>query len=164
MKLAPILSLCVTLAFAGCAQIATVKEIKPKRSGSEAKAGDPIAALSDSIKMAESAWRRLESNPADVTARQDYNFAVSRICGTLRKSKLAPWKTPIQAGGHTLTWKRDTRPEWNPALYEIIPADQLKISGTYVDERETKEGLGAPVVARRLADPAHEYAPTPHFF
>ena len=30
--------------------------------------------------------------------------------------------------------------------------------------RETKAGLGAPLVAKRIADQAHELAPTPHFF
>ena len=50
------------------------------------------------------------------------------------------------------------------ALYELIPADQLDIRGSFVDEREIKAGLGAPLVAKRVADQVHEYAPTPHFY
>lgn len=164
MRLSTILSLFVAFAFAGCAQVATVKEIQPRRAGFEAKARDPIAALNDSINAAENAWRKLDADPTDAEARRDYNFAVARICGTLRKEGLAPWNAPIQTGRHTLTWKRDLRPEWNPRLYELIPADQLDIRGTYVDVREIKDGLGAPIVAKRLADQAREYAPTPHFY
>jgi hypothetical protein len=63
-----------------------------------------------------------------------------------------------------LAWRRDARPEWNPARYELIPADQLKLKGSYVEEREIKDGLGAPLVAKRIADQAHELAPTPHFY
>ena len=76
-----------------------------------------------------------------LSAQGDYNFTIARICGTLSESKLEPWKAPIQTGSHTLAWKRDPRPEWNPALYEIVPADQLKIGGSFVGEREIKEVL-----------------------
>ena len=31
-------------------------------------------------------------------------------------------------------------------------------------DREVKDGLGAPVVAKRVADQVHELAPTPHFY
>jgi pimeloyl-ACP methyl ester carboxylesterase len=53
---------------------------------------------------------------------------------------------------------------WDPALYEFIPTDELKISGADFDVRETKDGLGAPVVAKRSADQLHDLAPTPHFY
>jgi len=46
-----------------------------------------------------------------------------------------------------LTHKPDPRPQWNPALYSFTPADQFDINGTYVTERTTRDGLGAPVVA-----------------
>ena len=42
-----------------------------------------------------------------------------------------------------------SRPEWNLALYQLIPADELTIKGTYVEKRVTKEGIGAPLVAKR---------------
>ena len=154
----------LALVFSGCSQYATVSEIQPRRAGFTAKTTAPLAALESSLTAAETAWRKLEVNPADGEARRDYNFAVARLCGTLRESKLAPWKAPIQVGTRTLTWQRDPRPEWNPARCELIPTDQLKIRGTYVEERETRDGLGAPLVAKRSADQLHEYAPTPHFY
>lgn len=159
-RLAPILA----LAFASCAQYATVSEIQPRRAGFTARAEAPLAALDRSLTAAETAWRQLQADPANTEARRDYNFAVARLCGTLRESGLAPWKAPLRVGARTLAWQRDPRPEWNPARYELIPADQLKIDGTYVEQRETREGLGAPLVAKRIADQLHEYAPTPHFF
>ena len=35
----------------------------------------------------------------------------------------------------------------NPALYDLTPADQLRVKGAYVRNRERKEGIGAPLVA-----------------
>ena len=124
----------------------------------------PLTALDRYIRAAEAAWRKLDADPADSQALGDYNFAVSRIMGTLRGSSLKPWDAPVKVGSRTLAWKRDPRPEWNPAKFEFIPTDQLAISGKYMNERESKAGLGAPVVAKRVADQAHELAPTPHFY
>lgn len=157
--------LAATLALTGCAQYATVTEIKPpRRSGIEVGSRDPVTAVAGYVEAAEKAWRRLDVNPSDLEARRDYNFAVARICGTLRSAKLEPWRAPIRLGSRTLAWRRDPRPEWNPARYELIPADQLKLKGSYVEDREIKDGLGAPLVAKRIADQAHELAPTPHFY
>jgi pimeloyl-ACP methyl ester carboxylesterase len=153
-----------TLVFAGCAQIATVKEVTPHRPGLETRSSEPMAALDHYVAAAERAWRKLDANPADLEARRDYNFAVGRVCGTLREARLAPWKAPIRLGSRTLAWKPHPRPVWNPALYELIPTDQLDIHGTYFDQRETRSGLGAPVVAKRKADQVHELAATPHFY
>jgi hypothetical protein len=158
------LSMCVALGFASCAQVVTVSEVKPARRGFEEKASTPTAVLEHHVAAAESAWRKLERNPADVEARGDYNFAVSRIFGALRESKLTPWTAPVKAGPRTLGWQRHPKAVWNPALYELIPTDQLAIHGTYVDQRTTKDGLGAPLVAKRVADQVHEFAPTPHFY
>jgi hypothetical protein len=46
-----------------------------------------------------------------------------------------------------LTHRPDPRPQWNPALYEFIPADQFDVRGKYVSERTVRKGLGAPLVA-----------------
>jgi len=160
------LALLFALALAGCTPLATVKEIQPQRAGftSVAKASTPVAALERYVGAAATAWRKLERDPADTQARGDYNFAVARICGTLRDSKLTPWTAPIQLGALSLSWQPHPPAVWNPALYELIPADQLDIHGKSFDVRETKAGLGAPVVAKRVADPVHDYAPTPHFY
>jgi pimeloyl-ACP methyl ester carboxylesterase len=152
------------LLLAGCTQFATVREIKVSRPGFDTSAAEPLVALERDIGAAETAWRKLDSNPADAQALGDYNFAVSRIMASLRGSDLKPWEAPVKAGSRTLAWKRDPRPEWNPAKFDFIPTDQLAINGKYVNVREIKAGLGAPVVARRVADQAHELAPTPHFY
>jgi pimeloyl-ACP methyl ester carboxylesterase len=159
-----IIAICAALALTGCAHIATVKEIQPRRAGFEAKAGDPITALDRCLGAAEGAWRKLDRDPADAEALRDYNFAVARICGTLRTAQLTPWIAPINVGSRTLAWQPHPNPVWNPALYELIPTDQLDIRGTYVDEREIRDGIGAPLIAKRVADQVHDYAPTPHFY
>ena len=159
-----IITLLIALALASCTQLATVTEIKPQRAGFSTKASEPLAALDRSIAAAESAWRKVERNSADTEAQRDYDFAVSRIFGTLRDSKLTPWSSPIQLGSRTLVWKSHPNPLWNPALYELIPTDQLAIRGKYVDVREIKNGLGAPLVAKRIGNQLHDYAPTPHFY
>ena len=83
--------------------------------------------------------------------RACYNFAVARVIGTIQQARLNPWSRPLRvpaAGGDfVLTHKRNPDPRYNPALYDLIPADQLRIKGAYVREREVKPGIGAPVVA-----------------
>src|ERR1700761_1497132 len=112
---------------------------------------DPLTALGEYLTAAQSAALQLQSNPEDQSARQAYNFAVSRIVGTISAAKLDPWTQPLRVpasgGDFILTHKPDPRPQWNPALYTFTPADQFDIHGTYVTERTTREGIGAPVVA-----------------
>ena len=158
---------CLTF-FAGCAQIAVVSEKRPAplppSSGADQIATQtidsalaqekkqPTLALGAFIAGARDALRRLDHNPADAEARRDYNFAVARIFTVVRDAKLDPWTQPMRLGANgefTLTWKRDPRPEWNLALYDLIPADELNFKGTYVKDHVTKEGIGAPLVAKR---------------
>jgi pimeloyl-ACP methyl ester carboxylesterase len=112
---------------------------------------DPLAALGEYMTAAETASRQLQRNPQDEPARHAYNFAVGRIIGTIRDAKLDPWTQPLRVpasgGEFLLTHKPDPRPQWNPALYTFTPADQFDIHGTYVTERTTRNGLGAPIVA-----------------
>jgi pimeloyl-ACP methyl ester carboxylesterase len=153
------------LLLTGCTEYVKVSEVKPQRAGfAVKKTSPPASALESYVAAAESAWRRIERNPADGQAMQDYNFAVARLVGTLRETKLKPWEKPVPLGARTLAWQRHPSAEWNPALYDLIPTDQLQISGSYFDVRETKAGLGAPVVAKRVADQLHDFAPTPHFY
>ncbi|PYJ15155.1 MAG: hypothetical protein DME96_14300, partial [Verrucomicrobia bacterium] len=154
--------------FAGCAQIAVVSEKRPAAlpagsganqvatqtidSGLAEEKKQPIVALGGFVAAARDALRRLDRNPADAEARHDYNFAVARIFTVVRDAKLDPWTHPMRIGAngeYTLTWKRDPRPEWNLALYDLIPADELNFKGTYVKDHVTKEGIGAPLVAKR---------------
>ncbi len=170
------------LFLAGCAKDAKVSVFKPHlvrgmpavdadrlaqqtiRRALKEERREPLAALASLVEAAELSAQQLEGYPGDVDARRDYNFAVARICGVLREANLRPWLKPVLLGTRTLAWKPHPRPEWNPADYDLIPADQLKVRGVDFDTRETKDGLGAPVVAKRRADQLRDLAPTPHFF
>ncbi len=159
--------ICLTF-LAGCAQIAVVSEKRPAPlapgSGADRVATQtidhalleekkqPTAALGAFMAAVRDSLRRLDRNPADAEARRDYNFAVARIFTVVRDAKLDPWTHPMRVGANgefTLTWKRDPRPEWNLALYDLIPVDELSYKGTYVKDHVTKDGIGAPLVAKR---------------
>ena len=158
----------LAFALAGCAQIAVVSEKRPAAlppsSGPDQVATQtidralveekkqPIVALGAFVAAARDSLHQLDRNPANPEARRDYNFAVARIFTVVRDAKLNPWTQPMRVGANgefTLTWKRDPRPEWNLALYDLIPADELDYKGTYVKDHVTKEGIGAPLVAKR---------------
>lgn len=158
----------VALAVVGCAQIAVVSEKRPAAlppgSGQDQVAtqtinralGDerkqPMVALGSFVAAARDSLRQLDRNPANPEALRNYNFAVARIFTVVRDAKLDPWTQPMRVGANgefTLTWKRDPRPERNPALYDLIPADELDFKGTYVKDHVKKEGIGAPLVAKR---------------
>lgn len=177
-----LLYLLTALILAGCAKDAKVTVIKPHlvpgipavetdrlaqqniRRALKEERREPVVALASLVEAAEISAKQLDRNPADADARHDYNFAVARICGVMREAKLTPWTKPVHFGNRTLAWQPHPRAVWNPALYDLIPADQLKVRGKDFDVREAKDGLGAPVVAKRQADQIHDLAPTPHFF
>src|SRR5205814_2288200 len=154
--------------FAGCAPIATVSEKRPAPLPPSSDANQvltqtidsalaeekqqPIVALGAFVAAARDALRQLDRNPENAEALRDYNFAVARIFTVIRDAKLDPWTNPMSVGAngeYTLTWKRDPRPEWNLALYDLVPADQLNFKGTYVKDHVKKDGIGAPLVAER---------------
>src|SRR5438093_5585496 len=154
--------------FAGCAQIAVVSEKRPAAlpagsganqvatqtidSGLAEEKKQPTVALGAFVAAARDSLRQLDRNPANPEARRDYNFAVARIFTVVRDAKLDPWTQPMRVGANgefTLTWKRDPRPEWNLALYDLVPADELNFKATYVKDHVTKDGIGAPLVAKR---------------
>jgi pimeloyl-ACP methyl ester carboxylesterase len=162
-------ALALALAFAGCAQYATVSKTEPQfRPGRSAVGAlvsveqgivkamrqenrDPLAALGEYLTAAQTAAQQLARNPSDTAAREAYNFAVGRVIGTIQEAKLDPWTQPLRvpsaSGAFLLTRKPDPRPQWNPALYDFTPADEFDVKGTYVTEHERKEGIGAPTVA-----------------
>src|SRR5438309_6878465 len=157
---------------AGCApQIAVVSEKPPARfqatSGTNQAIAQtidraqglqrtqPLVTLEAYASAARDSLRELERNPANTEARRCYNFAVAGIFSVVRQAKLDPWTKPVQVGTNnklTLTGKRDlAKPEQNPALYELIPTDELRYHGAYVKDDVKKDGIGAPLVAvRRL--------------
>ncbi len=115
----------------------------------------PQAALEGYVSAARDALHALDRNPADTEARRCYNFAVAGIFSVIHGAKLDPWTHPLRLGAKgelTLTGKRDpAKPEQNPALYALIPTDELSYHGAYVKKDVKKDGIGAPLVAvRRL--------------
>ena len=163
------LALAAAITLAGCAQYAEVAEKRPRFMPNPVGLGvlqgaekaitnalrrdrrEPLVALGEYLTAAETAAQQLRRNPGDTSARRDYNFAVARVFGTIREAKLDPWTQPLRVpadgGEFVLTHKPDPRPQWNPALYEFMPADQFDIRGTYVTHRTSKDGVGAPLVA-----------------
>lgn len=172
--LARITLLLAVMALVGCATEATIKErtprFRPLLTSSTAGAKtllttteatitralthlhtSPMLALGENMEAARAALTLLEAHPDDAVALHDYNFAVARMVGIIRASKLDPWSKPLlvatSGGTLLLSHKRDPRPMWNPALYNFTPADEFTIGGTYVKEHVTRPGIGAPVVA-----------------
>jgi pimeloyl-ACP methyl ester carboxylesterase len=126
------------------AEVAIGKALRYKRS-------NPLVALGENMRAARTSFDLLQADPNNAAALQDYNFATARIIGIIRNEKLDPWTQPLTVptsdGPMLLTHKPDPRPQWNPALYNFIPADQFDINGTYVRERAERPGVGAPLVA-----------------
>ena len=115
----------------------------------------PQAALEGYVSAARDSLHALDRNPADTEARRCYNFAVAGIFSVIHGAKLDPWTHPLRIGAKgelTLSGKRDpAKPEQNPALYALIPTDELSYHGAYVKNDVKKDGIGAPLVAvRRL--------------
>ena len=159
------------LALAGCTQIAVISEKPPARfqatpgtsqaiaqtidraQGLQPK--EPMAALEAYASAARDSLHKLDRNPADTEARRCYNFAVAGIFSVIHGAKLDPWTHPLRIGAKselTLVGKKDpAKPEQNPALYDLIPTDELSYHGAYVKNDVRKDGIGAPLVAvRRL--------------
>ncbi|MES2569476.1 MAG: alpha/beta hydrolase [Verrucomicrobiota bacterium] len=187
-RITAILASVAGLALGGCAQYASISERQPPFRPVHTAVGalvsvergitnamrrekeEPLAAMGELLTAAEAAARQLVRNPGDLAARDDYNFAVSRVFGTIKQARLDPWTQPLRvpaAGGDfVLTRKADSRKAWNPALYDFTPADQFDIHGTYVTERTGREGVGAPIVAvgREInKDAAADYS-LPHVY
>jgi hypothetical protein len=125
-----LLLFCALLNSIGCAQVATVKEVRLKDERVRGESRDPMDILEDQLDLAESAWRKLHLDPADKVARGGYNRATARLFGVMREAGPPSGKGPVQIGQRTLTWRKESRKEWDPALYELIPAGQLEIGGT----------------------------------
>jgi pimeloyl-ACP methyl ester carboxylesterase len=160
----------VALNVTACApQIAVVSQRSPARfqatSGTDqtiaqtidraqaAGRAQPLVALEAYANAARDSLRELDRNPADKEARRCYNFAVAGIFSVLRSAKLDPWTQPLRLGTNnelTLAGRKDpAKPEQNPALYDLIPTDQLSYHGAYVKDDVVKEGIGATLVAVR---------------
>ena len=82
-----------------------------------------LVALADCLTALQAESRELERDPGDATAVRDYNFGIARIFQIIQDERLDPWSAPLTipnpSGDFTLAHKPDTRPEWNPALYQF---------------------------------------------
>src|SRR5438067_3415191 len=171
--------------FAGCAQIATVSEKPPAPLPPSSGANQVVTQTIDSalaednqqatvalgafVAAARDSLRQLDHSPANADALRNPNFAVARIFTVVRDAKLDPWTNPMSVGGnggYTLAWRRERRPEWNLALYDLVPADEIDFKGTYVKDHVKKDGIGAPLVAQRTltAQQASALFCAPHIF
>ncbi len=162
-------------ALPGCAQYSKVTEKRPQllrlSSGSgiltaaEQKIANalrldrrkPLAAIGEYLDATEIASRQLARDPNDASAQRDYNFALARVFSTLRDAKIRAWSEPLRVPGTQGDWllsgRTDITREPILPLLEFIPADQIEISGTYMKQRHTKDGIGAPLVAKLTATP-----------
>lgn len=164
------LALLTALVFSSCAQYATVSQRRPRFTPIRSTVGaiakveqgivgalqmqsrDPLRALGGYMVAADAAAQQLARDPGDKAARDAYNFAVGRMIDAIHHGKFDPWTQPLrvpspEGGEYVLTRKPDPRKAWNPALYEFTPSDEFDVGGTYVQKRQTKEGIGAPLVA-----------------
>ncbi|HEY3901708.1 MAG TPA: alpha/beta hydrolase [Chthoniobacter sp.] len=163
-----VFALVAAVTLSSCAQYAQVKPRRPALAGPPGREplanaekeiaralrqehSQPLVALGECVESLDVAWRELRRDPANTTARRDYNFALSRVFEIIKEAKLDAWSKPLivrtSGGAYELSAKPDPRPEWNPALYDFTPADQFDVGGKYVTERTVREGLGAPIVA-----------------
>ena len=161
------IALLAAVSLAACSQYATVKEREPKfptastapavcreciARGMRLEDDEPLEALGAYLDGAYAAAEQLRAHPKDGAALEAYNFAVSRAFTAIKEGDLDPWTQPLRVpskhgADYVLTNKPERRKQWAPQLYRFTPADRFNIGGTYVTERTTKSGLGAPLVA-----------------
>lgn len=157
-------TLCAALTLAGCAQYATVSETRPRFQPVRATVGalvaveqgivkalkndrEPLAQIGEFLTAAHAASQELARHPNNTVARDAYNFAIARVFTTLREEKMPIPGLPQRAGEWEFTGRTHLIDAATLKQVEFIPADQVKLSGTYVNERETKAGVGAPLIA-----------------
>ncbi|QJE99218.1 alpha/beta hydrolase [Luteolibacter luteus] len=113
---------------------------------------DPAAAIGNWLVAVRHAEARLKVNPGETQTRDAYNYAVARVFDVIRKAKLDPWGRPFvvpsSEGEIVLTHRKDSRPGWDPALFDFTPADRIALEGSYVKNRTVRPGIGAPLVAK----------------
>jgi pimeloyl-ACP methyl ester carboxylesterase len=144
-----------------CSHYSTVRVVRPTHDSST-PAGEiitaslkrppppPLVQLGGLLDATSTAATALQVHPNGAKALHDYNFAVARIFEIIEDNRLEPWKKPLSCPGAGKVWsltvKRDPRPQLNPSLFDIHPADIFEFRGTLVVQRALKEGLGAPLV------------------
>lgn len=154
MSLVHAWSALLLLTLGGCAQIVSIKPAQPQFAaavGLPIESGNLTDTLAVYLNLAYHAGRALDANPRDGAARQRYNFAVARVIATLKKSGVNlvrhSIRVPIAERVYTLSAKAPPGPETDPANYELVPVDTIRVGGTYFRKGARREGVGAPFVA-----------------
>ena len=168
----PILVLGALLALSACAPLAQVREIRPSlgaqhgtlpqlrhaeqaiTEGDNVQRADPTRAIGFYLSGVRSATSELRKDPNDRVALRDYDFALSRVFSVIHDAHLDSWTRPLHVpapngGQYLLTHRAIANRLWRPQDYELIPADELDVRGTFVVPRVIREGAGAALVAVR---------------
>ena len=108
------LVLAAALGVAGCAPYASVSSVRPSFRPAGSKVGalapverristalrqrkrEPLEAIGGFLAAAQSAQQQLVHDPANIAARDAYNFAVARVIGTIQQARLDPWTQPLR--------------------------------------------------------------------
>ena len=171
MSQAQILLVAALVTLSACAPLAQVREVNPRlgaphgtvpqiqrseraiADADQLQRTDPTRAMGFYLSGVESATSELRKNPKDRIALRDYNFALSRVFSVIRDAHLDPWTRPLHVpapnGEHLLTHRAIANRLWRPQDYDLIPADELDVRGTFVVPRQTRDGAGAALVAVR---------------
>ncbi|MFT4548318.1 MAG: pimeloyl-ACP methyl ester carboxylesterase [Pseudoalteromonas tetraodonis] len=159
-----LLVISTSLLFSGCS---TYSKMKGKRGSALTEtatqkqlqkslrkdSGQPLLQLGNLLDAADTARLKLQASPANTLAQADYNFAVSRVVEIVEEEKLALWDTPAACASATGEgWSLslnvpNSRPEYHPSKFQLLPADRFEFKGKLIGERILKQGLGAPIVA-----------------
>ena len=118
----------------------------------------PSTALGHDLLAAKISQDVLERRPNDASALGLYNFAAARTVQNVERANLQPWRHPVNVvtdqGTIVLTSPKPVDLRHDPSRYEKFPIDTLRIGGTFFQNHQTRDGVGAPlVVVERAQDP-----------
>ena len=141
-----------------CSQLATIKNVTPmppagSNLANESEADrNPESALSRDLDVAARVWAELKRDPANLQARQLYNYSVSRIVSLIQTTGKLPRAGSARIGtgpkAYLLTYGSDIKYVADPRNCHFVPADELAISGKNYSSRVRRDGIGAPVLVR----------------
>ena len=145
------------LVLPGCAQYAVATKVKPVPPAAAAPAVAAAASratvpgessVTAILDAAAAEWSALRSHPADVTHRDSLNFLTARLCGALNDGCPGAWRSPATLpGGWRISTVQHVSPGESPSNYVVMPADEFELSGSYINQRSLRSGVGAPLIA-----------------
>lgn len=148
----------VSVFLSACSQLATVKNVTPTPPSGSSLASEseaernPESALSRDLDVAARAWAELKRDPANLQARQLYNFSVSRVVSLIQTTGKLPRAGSVTIGtgskAYLLTYGSDIKFVADPRNCHFIPADELAIGGTDYTNQVYRNGIGAPLLVQ----------------